>query len=261
MPKTVEEWKEIATEFELNWNFNNCIGAIDGKHVHINKPAKSGSLYFNYKKSFSIIMMAVVNANYEFMAVEVGTNGRASDAGVFGQSQFKHLHDEGALNIPRPEQLPFTEDLFPFVFVGDDAFPLLENLMKPYSRHNLTKEEQIFNYRLSRARRVVENAFGILASRFRVLLRNVNLSPEKASTITLACCYLHNFLKLKNPTNYMQTSVENENITMITNQDNVLSELEPIKGGNASNIAKTTRDKFRNYFNSVGAVLWQNKFS
>lgn len=54
MPKTVEEWKEIATEFELNWNFNNCIGAIDGKHVHINKPAKSGSLYFNYKKVLAL---------------------------------------------------------------------------------------------------------------------------------------------------------------------------------------------------------------
>jgi hypothetical protein len=66
-----------------------------------------------------------------------------------------------------------------YVLVGEDAFPLMENLMKPLSHRTLKKEEAIYNYRLSRARRIVENAFGILSCRFRILLREINVSPKK----------------------------------------------------------------------------------
>lgn len=257
IPSNAEEWKVISDDFEKKWNFNNCIGAIDGKHVHIKKPSKSGSFYFNYKKSFSIVMMAVVNANCEFISVEVGTNGRASDAGVFAQSKLKYLYDEGVLCLPEPEKLPLSEDTFPFVFVGDDAFPLLKNLMKPYSRSNLSIEQQIFNYRLSRARRIVENAFGILASRFRVFHTDIMLNPEKATLIATACCYLHNYLKVKNESIYLRNS--NEMDTGITTND-YLTDLEPTKCTNSSNNAKHVRDKFCNYFSTVGAVPWQNKF-
>lgn len=69
--------------------------------------------------------------------------------------------------------------------------------MKPFSRKNLNEEQAIFNYRLSRAHRIVENAFGILASRFRILLREINLSPEKATLIVQECTHLHNFLRMK----------------------------------------------------------------
>ncbi|XP_054745846.1 uncharacterized protein LOC129250235 [Anastrepha obliqua] len=89
LPKTENDWKCIANDFNTLWNFPNCIGAIDGKHVEIMKPPGTGSYYYNYKKSYSIFMMAIVNAKYEFIAVEVGANGRASDAGIFGQNRFK----------------------------------------------------------------------------------------------------------------------------------------------------------------------------
>lgn len=257
MPSNSEEWKEIASEFENKWNFNHCVGAIDGKHVNIVKPPKSGSYFYNYKKNFSIIMMALVNANYEFLALEVGINGRCSDAGVFGQSKLKQKYDENFLNLPTPEKLPLTEDVVPYVMVGDDAFPLLENLMKPYSRHNLTEEEQIFNYRLSRARRIVENAFGILANRFRILHTTINLCPEKASLITLACCYLHNFLCQKNSSIYLRSS---ENAQCFEGQNDNLDDLQPITHGSASNKAKDVRNKLCQYFNTVGAVPWQNRF-
>ncbi|CAH2000627.1 unnamed protein product [Acanthoscelides obtectus] len=70
-PKTSEEWQEIAYNIETRWNFPNCGGSIDGKHLRIVKPANSGSYFFNYKDYHSIVLMALVNADYEFIYVNV----------------------------------------------------------------------------------------------------------------------------------------------------------------------------------------------
>lgn len=210
-------------------------------------------------------MMALVNANYEFIMVEAGTNGRVSDGGVFSQTKFKERLLDEELNLPDHEKLPMSEEALPFVIVADDAFPLMENLLKPYSHLSASNEQRIFNYRLSRARRIVENVFGILASRFRILLNTINLSPEKATTIVLSCCYLHNFLKKRNPNNYLKNSVDVENVCTgdISNapwhNDIQLQHLQPLKGRNSTVNCKEIRNKFCNYFNTVGAVPWQNQ--
>ena len=131
--------------------------------------------------------MAVVNSNYEFIMADAGINGRISDGGVLGNTTFGKALVNKLLQIPEPGALPNSEKKLPFVFVGDDAFALRENFMKPYGQTGLTGEQRIFNYRLSRARRVVENSFGILVSRFGVLQRPIALSPRKAQTIVLTC--------------------------------------------------------------------------
>lgn len=127
--------------------------------------------------------MAIVNSNYEFIMADVGINGRISDGGVFGYTAFGKALANESLKIPKPRTLPSSDKELPFVFVGDDAFALTENFMKPYSQIGLTPEQRIFNYRLSRARRIVENAFGILVSRFGVFQRPIALSPDKAQIV------------------------------------------------------------------------------
>ncbi|CAH2016404.1 unnamed protein product [Acanthoscelides obtectus] len=87
-PKTTEEWKKIALDFQERWDFPHCLGAMDGKHVQITAPVGSGSYYFNYKKTSSIVLMGIANANYEFIYCDVGTNGRVSDGGVIENTKF-----------------------------------------------------------------------------------------------------------------------------------------------------------------------------
>lgn len=157
----------MAKGFEIRWNAPHILGAIDGKHVEINKPG-SGSYYYNYRKQSSIVLMAIVNANYEFIMVDVGTNGRVSDEGVLQNTKFGQKLRNNDLNTPRPAVVNNSTRNLPYVFVGDDSFLMGPNLLKPYSQTGLTKEKRIFNYRLSRARRLVESAFGILATRFGV---------------------------------------------------------------------------------------------
>ncbi|XP_046684552.1 putative nuclease HARBI1 [Homalodisca vitripennis] len=81
----------IAVDFKKYWQVENCVGAIDGKHIAIRQPPKSGSYYYNYKGFHSIVLFAVVNANYEFIYVNCGTNGRVSDGGVLMETDFGEL--------------------------------------------------------------------------------------------------------------------------------------------------------------------------
>ncbi|KAJ8939490.1 hypothetical protein NQ318_022544 [Aromia moschata] len=143
MPASEEQWKKVATTFEETWNFPHCRGALDEKHVAINKPPGSGSLYFNYKKFFSVIMFALVDANYRFMYIKTGINGSVSDSTVFESTKFC------LGTVP----LPGTDSEAPYVFLGDSAFALNKHFMKPYTLKNISHDCRIFNYRLSRARR------------------------------------------------------------------------------------------------------------
>lgn len=264
MPTTSYEWKGVAKQFE-KWNFPHCVGAVDGKHITIWPPKDGGSYYFNYKGSHSIVLMAVVNANYEFMYVDVGTNGRVSDGGVWANSSMCARLQDGMLGLPTDEQLPDSFRTLPFVFVGDDAFPLKRYFMKPYPFKHQDNRQRIFSYRLSRARRVVENAFGIMASKFRIFQSAINLHPEKVEKIVLACTALHNFLRREHQSFYTPTgSIDNENITdgMVTpgswREDGQLLPLERLQRRPTAE-AKDIRNQFMEYFNEEGSVPWQKR--
>uniref|UniRef100_A0A1B0GMF1 Uncharacterized protein n=1 Tax=Phlebotomus papatasi TaxID=29031 RepID=A0A1B0GMF1_PHLPP len=268
-PQSEEEWKEKAQEFMALWNFPHCLGAMDGKHVAIRPPPGSGSLYYNYKKFHSLVLMAIVDANYNFLLVDIGTNGRISDGGVLQQTYFYELLDEKKLNIPRPERLVIGKDtIYPYVFVADDAFPMKQEIMKPFkppSGQFLTREQSTFNYRLSRARRVVENAFGILSNRFQILQTTIALPPETVEMIVLACCSLHNYLRRNAKQSYLPPGlVDQENLVSGNlvrgswRNDPQLPSLDSSNPTqNYSNDAKRVRELYMTYFMEDGKVPWQ----
>ncbi|CAH2016203.1 unnamed protein product [Acanthoscelides obtectus] len=196
MPKNQEEWLQIAEGFEKRWNFPHCLGSIDGKHCILQTPANSGSDYFNYKSTFSIVLLALVDYHYNFLFADVGCQGRISDGGVFAHTSFCKTLYAGTLKLPEESILPGRTENVPYVFVADDAFALHKHILKPYGgTHENNSPKRTFNYRLSRARRVVENAFGILSSVFRVLRKPILLKEDNAALVVLSCVYLHNFLR------------------------------------------------------------------
>nr|XP_022903145.1 uncharacterized protein LOC111415626 [Onthophagus taurus] len=99
---TESDWHDIAKTFWMHWNFPNCIGALDGKHVQILAPPNSGSNYFNYKKKFSVVLLALVDANYKFIFVDIESYGKNSDGGIFANSHLGKRLDNGTLNIANP---------------------------------------------------------------------------------------------------------------------------------------------------------------
>ena len=189
---------------------------------------------------------------------------RCSDGGVFRDCDLRTALEEGTLGLPPPEPLPHDDHPMPYTIVGDDAFPMREWLMKPYPHRFMSKEERIFNYRLSRARRVVENAFGILAHRFRCMLKTFQQKPQNVETIVMACCVLHNLLRINYPSAQNQV-VDQEDpethqiVPGAWRDQRTLTALEVLKGNNTTTPAKAQRDYLCSYYNSdVGKVPWQD---
>ena len=196
-PNTEEEWLSLARAFETRWNFPNGIGATDGKRIILQQPFNAGSHYFDYKSNNSVIMLEIIGPNYEFLWADVGTNGRAPDGGIWQRSIMKEClaSETYQLCLPPAKPLPGRVKPTPYVLTGDDAFPLTNYLMKPYPRTQLINEQRVFNYRLSRMRRISENGFGIIANIWRVFRSPILLQPEKVVKMTLATLVLHNFLR------------------------------------------------------------------
>lgn len=271
LPETENEWLAVAKEFEENWNFPHAIGAMDGKHVCLQAPLNSGTEFYNYKHFSSIVLLALVDANYNFMYVNVGCQGRISDGGVFKNTSLYRNLENKSLNLPKPEilQTPYTMKV-PYMILCDKAFALSEYTMKPFSGNpERGSIERIFNYRLSRARRVVENAFGILSSVFRVLRKPMLLEPEKATKVVLATIYLHNFLrksKISNiyaKTNALDSEQQEELIPGAWRQDqNELTSFLPLNClPRRSPLTSTNiRLHLAEHFVNNAPLEWQNNY-
>lgn len=200
---------------------------------------------------FSINLQAIADANYKFTVIDVGAYGRESDGGVFRNSVLFEKLQNKELNIPEDVELPGTNTKLPFIFVGDEAYPLLTHLLRPYPRNQLDYDNRVFNYRLSRARRLVECSFGILVSKWRILNKSIETNVDFAIIITKVACLLHNIVM----THDSKANLS-DNDPLSTAHDS-----RPIPGrrnNTYSREAKNVRDSFKLYFtSSIGEVPWQ----
>lgn len=243
---TEELLLESAIKFEQRANFPNCVAAVDGKHVRLIKPTDSGSLYYNYKNFFSILLLAMCDANYNFLYIDVGAPGKASDSTVFKNSTFYSMLQTNRLSLPaaRPISKDSPENV-PFVIVGDEAFGLSTVVMRPYGGTYLSVKKKIFNYRLSRARRYIECTFGILSNKWRIFHRPLNVDIDLAEMIIKVCCLLHNFVRDRDGYRFEDT------LDVVG-----LSDLPPNPRQGGKN-ANDVRDIFANFFMGEGQLSWQ----
>ncbi|XP_071581133.1 uncharacterized protein [Temnothorax nylanderi] len=201
-PNMKAEWLAVSKSFNEKCQFPHCIGALDGKHITIQCPNKSGSAYYNYKGAHSIVLLAMCDANYIFVSIDIGAYGRQSDGGIFKHSLLGQKLEANTMDLPAPKPLWENGPDLPYVIVADEAFPLTPYLLRPYSgKDGLSTEQRIYNYRLSRARRMIENLFGILASQWRIFRRPILASVENVIKIVQATICLHNFLRMSNINN------------------------------------------------------------
>ncbi|VVC30111.1 Harbinger transposase-derived nuclease domain [Cinara cedri] len=204
------------------------------------------------KLTLRYLATALIDHNYCFTYIDVGANGKASDGGLFQGSCFFEALENNILNTP--------DDV---VFVIDDAFLLNTYLMKPYNRRNLTREQAIFNYRLSRAKRISENAFGILVSKFRIFERPIPLIAHKVDKIVFACCAIHNWLRKTSQVYLLPGLIDHEDYNYeITNgswrqNQSYIVDFQPTNHRNECTNAKKIRYDYCAYVNGEGAVIWQ----
>lgn len=257
VPDRIDEWKQIQKSFECKWNFPDCCGALDGKHIRIQRPPNSTSLFYNYKGTYSIVLFAMVDAEYCFRYIDVGCDGRSNDSTIYNNSTLKIALERNLLNWP-----------IGGLCVADDAFGLTSYMLKPYSHRGLSVEEKIFNYRLSRARRVAENAFGILASRFRIFSRPIPLDVNTVEILVKASCVLHNWLRMTSSQTYLTLgSVDEEDLmTGLINpgewrrDPNTMSPLQRLyASNNYKQEGNDLREWFTQQFTTTLAVPWQMK--
>lgn len=250
-----QEWKDIAKRFFELWQLPNCIGAIDGKHIRIQKYPNSGSANFNYKNYHSVILMGCCDADGIFTSIECGYAGRNSDGGVFRVSTFGRWLESNN-TLPSSTELPHDEsgNKFPYYFVADAAFPIRKNIMRPYPERNINNKKRIFIYRLSRGRKNIECTFGMMTQKFQIFLTPIRCRKYETIISIIQCaCVLHNFIRKKDGISYTVRPPEYKQ----QNPRNI-PDIGNLYYINETSSPQNLRDYLANYFLQPNVALqWQ----
>ena len=187
--------KAVVDGFRDQLGFPQCAGVIDGTHIPIVSPVECPADYYNRKGWHSIIMQGMVNHVGLFTEVYIGWPGRVHDARVFVNSTLYKRGQDRTLFPDWKKTISGKE--IPLLVLGDPAYPLLPWLMKAFQDNgSLTREQKNFNYRLSKARVVVEHAYGRLKGRWRCLLKRNNVLVHDLPELVAASCVLHNICEI-----------------------------------------------------------------
>lgn len=150
--------------------------------------------------------MALTDANYKFIFIDVGSYGKCGDSTIFQQSTLYQRIVAGTMNIPEDRPISRTRPTpIPFVFLADDAFSQSHKIICPFVGKQFNMEKRLFNYRHCRGRRYDECTFRILANKWRILHRSLNVNIELSKDIVKACCILHNFVRSRDGMQFADT--------------------------------------------------------
>ena len=257
---TKEEWLKISQESEENWNMPQTIGC---KQIRIVCLKLTGTL-------FSILLMAVGDANYCFTMIDLGQYGSNNDKDVLASSVMGEVFDDAEMNLPAPSKIYKSSDQdLPYFFLGDEIFPHKDWLMRSFPRTRATEEEKIYNYRHSKACCYIENAFGILSQLWKIFLKPIKASAKNVENYTLACLTLHNYLCLienakYTPTGFADSEDSYGNIVPgdwrkdVQIGNSALEDIASLRGSRAKKSALDTRDALKDFLNSEEvSVPWQ----
>ena len=189
----MEKFKECMTDFEQIWQFPYAFGAIDGCHLPIKCPTggrEANKEYHNFKEFFSVVLMSLVDAKGQFIWASCGIPGNTHDSLIFQSSNLYRNIVDGKI-IPQLKYVEGGVEIKPLI-IGDSAFEFNPWMMKPFTNSVLTKDQRYFNYRLSRARMIIEGAYGQLKGRWRVLMRKCECKTYTVKMMALAAIVLHN---------------------------------------------------------------------
>lgn len=198
-PSSENDRNRIASEFYGLCRFPAVCGAIDGTLINIMSPSENEFQFVDRKGSHSLNVMAIAGPDYRFYGINANWPGCLHDARVLRESMIFRRFSEGWRPFPNA------------VILGDSAYPLLPWLMTAVLKpeNQLSNAKKRYNHALRRTRFCVENAFGILKSRFQCLKFVRVQNPQKASLIINVCAILHNILiSARKNSDYISSSEE-----------------------------------------------------
>ena len=179
------------------FGFSTCFRSDRWKAFRVECPKLTGTLCNNYKGFFSIVLLAVYDADYCFTFFDFGSNGSNKYCGVLSSSLLGEGLETKAFNIPGDEPLDgckFTP--LPHFLLEDNIFPFKKLLIKPCPGRNLSEEQKIYNYCLFPARRFIEHVFSILEARWKIFHWPIQATVERVELYVVAGLALHNCLRL-----------------------------------------------------------------
>ena len=198
-PRTPLELRKAIHLFkeDVKCKIPQAFAAVCGTHIEILAPnCASKTDYFARTKHYTVNTQCVAGANLIFYSVATGYPGSYHDARVWGESRIGKFVESGALKYP--EEIIGQVKVNPLL-LGDGAYPLSVNLIKPYPFSNvLSREEKKFNVMFSGGRVAVEKGIVILKARWRILLKRLDAKIERVSDVVIACVVLHNICQLEN---------------------------------------------------------------
>ncbi|KPJ00652.1 PREDICTED: uncharacterized protein LOC106123115 isoform X2 [Papilio xuthus] len=243
---TENDFKKKADDYLMKWQFPNCIGAIGTKNFRIMKSENIRSKNKNSNKYCSLVLQAISDADYKFIAVEIvgKESKRYRNPFHFSASKFKKLLENQQFNVPPGQKLPGCDLTLPHVLLGNAGYPLKTYLLRPYPSLKADNGKKTFNGRLLRARGTIDFAFGILTDKWRIFLKSLETNTNHAAQIIKVACLLHNIVRDKDGDND-RDFVEFSNLLSNVKIDKVKKSK---RNSRASFQAIAVRERYKDYF-------------